>query len=809
MRVLIGISLNLAFEIPEGPAVVIERERNETVCTEGIMERIFDKKSFVKRQPRGHMFCTDRAQRKLSLRRTSQKPLAESAPFIRTILDSLDEHVAVLDERGTIVAVNDAWKNFAIQNGAADTSRVSIGTNYLEVCRRAITTGNQIAEQALVGIESVLNGKKAQCDLDYECSSPLQERWFKMTILRQKKPGAGAVVTHSDITDRKKNEQALRRSEERLRLLTDALPVLISYVDEKQRYRFSNKGYENWFGYPREDAEGKHLKQVLGEKAYVAVRPWVESALSGQLVTFEDFIPYRGAGQRYVRVSYVPDRQDGKVRGFFALIEDMTERKQAEEQIRESRDRLSMIITGADVGTWDWNVQAGTVDVNDRFCTMLGYGPGTFGNDAQRFFDSLHPDDLKKVHDLVDVHFAGKSEFYRCDFRLRTADGSYKWIHDAGRLLERDNKGRPLRMVGIHVDINDRKLADEALKAREEEFRSMFELAAVGSAQADPETGRFTRVNRKLCDITGYSEDELLNMTYRDITHPEDREQDTAQIQKVVKGEAGTWSTEKRYTRKDGKTIWVSVHGSVIRIDARPHRTIANIVDITDRKSYEHELDVHRQALTTLATELSLTQEKERRQIADDLHDHIGQNLVLAKMKLGELKSLLSAEHSGSIEQIRVVLDQSLKDTRALIQDLCPQVLYELGFEAAIDWLVEQTQTKYGLRCVTEIGRSRRPIREDRQVILFQAVRELLVNVAKHARATEAKVTFRADPTGVRIEVADDGCGFDPSSLTLPRSMGQGFGLFSIRERLARLGGELKITSVPGQGTRATLTMPA
>jgi PAS domain S-box-containing protein len=585
--------------------------------------------------------------------------------------------------------------------------------------------------------------------------------------------------------------------------------VLISYVDENQRYRFNNKEYERWFGHSPEYVEGKHLRQVLGEKAYEAIRHRVEAALSGQFVAFEELIPYRGAGRRYVRVTYIPDRQDGRVRGFFALIEDLTERKRAEEEIRESRDKLSTIITGAEVGTWDWNVATGTVDVNDRFCTMLGYEPETFGRNVRRFFDSLHPDDAKNVNRLVTAHFAGESEFYRCDFRLRTADGSYKWIHGAGRLIEQDHEERPLRMVGIHLDINERKLADEALKATEAEFRSMFELAAVGNAQADPETGRFTRVNRKFCDITGYSEGELLNMTYGDITHPDDRERDMAQIRKVTNGEAASWSIEKRYVRKDGQTIWVSVDGSVIRIDARPHRTIANIVDITERKFYEDELYAHRQALRNLAAELSLTQEKERRQIADNLHDHIGQNLVFAKMKLGELMNLAPLSCSTLIEQVRSLVDAAIKDTRSLIYDLCPQVLYELGLEAAVEWLAEQFQTKYGLRCRIEVTPLGRPISEDRRVILFQALRELLVNVAKHARATQAKIVLESDGRCVRIQVVDDGCGFESSFLKFPESTARGFGLFSIRERLALLGGELKIDSAQGQGTRATVTVPA
>jgi PAS domain S-box-containing protein len=735
--------------------------------------------------------------------------LKESPQFVRAILESLDDHVAVLDARGTITAVNQAWEKFAIQNGAVDTSRVSVGANYLDVCRQATKAGSRTAEQALNAIASVLKGTKHRFAMDYECSSPSQERWFKMTVLRHKKTGAGAVITHSDITDRKRSEQALRKSEERLRLLTDALPVLVSYVDENQRYRFNNKGYEHWFGHSRESVEGKHLKQVLGEKAYQAIRPRVEAALSGQLVAFEEFVPYRAAGRRYVRVTYVPDRQDGRARGFFALIQDLTERKQAEEEIRESRDKLSTIITGADLGTWDWNVPAGTVDVNDRFCTMLGYEPGTFGTDVRRFFDSLHLDDAERVNRLVAAHFAGKSEFYRCDFRLRMADGSYKWIHDAGRLIERDHDGRPLRMVGIHIDISDRKLAEEALKAREEEFRAMFELAAVGNAQSDPKTSRFTRVNRKFCEMTGYTEEELLNMTSQDITCPEDRARDTAGIQKVGKGKAGMWSIEKRYVRKNGKLIWVSVNGAVMRLDGRPHRMVATVVDITERKSYEEALQTHREALRNLAAEISLTQEKERRQIAAELHDQIGQNLMFAKMKLGELNALLPVQYSASIEQVRTLLDQSIKDMRSLIRDLCPQVLYELGLEAAINWLVEQTQVKYGLRCVAELTPLRRPIREDRRVILFQAARELLVNVAKHARAKQATVILKGDKAHVTIQVVDDGCGFDPAFVTLAHSTTSGFGLFSIRERVALLGGELQIDSAPGKGTRATVTVPA
>jgi PAS domain-containing protein len=143
-----------------------------------------------------------------------RKPSDNKSPdFIRGILDSLYDHVAVVDARGTIRAVNEAWEKFAVQNGAIEGSRVSVGANYLEACRRAITSGDKGAELALKALNSVLSGKTDHFVMDYECSSPLAVRWFKMTVLRQKEPRAGAIILHSDITERKQTEEALRRSE--------------------------------------------------------------------------------------------------------------------------------------------------------------------------------------------------------------------------------------------------------------------------------------------------------------------------------------------------------------------------------------------------------------------------------------------------------------------------------------------------------------------------------------------------------------------------------------------------------------------
>jgi PAS domain S-box-containing protein len=156
-----------------------------------------------------------------------------------------------------------------------------------------------------------------------------------------------------------------------------------------------------------------------------------------------------------------------------------------------------------------------------------------------------------------------------------------------------------------YTEITGRKLAEETLKRREAEFRASFELVGVGKAQVEPATGRFTRVNRKLCEMSGYSEAELLRMTFSELTHPDDRERDQALYQSLLRGETADWQVEKRYVCKDGRVIWVEVSGTMLRHeDGRPQWSFASIQDITDRKQSEEALRIYAERLRESNREL-------------------------------------------------------------------------------------------------------------------------------------------------------------------------------------------------------------
>ena len=231
--------------------------------------------------------------------------------------------------------------------------------------------------------------------------------------------------------------------------------------------------------------------------------------------------------------------------------------------------------------------------------------------------------------------------------------------------------------------------------------------------------------------------------------------------------------------------------------------------DISERKRAEEEILQHQKRLRSLAAESSLAEEKERKRISTELHDRIGQPLLALKMMMGSLgKSINIPELVHSIDEMENLLGRTIEDTRALTFELSPQILYMLGFEAAIEWLAEQSEKRYGFPIEFQSDRKSKPLDNDLEVFLFQAVRELLFNVGKHACASEARVTINCDAESVNVKVTDNGVGFDVFKIDRFKDGDKDFGLFSIRERLYHLGGSFGMLSKPGQGAEITLMAP-
>jgi two-component system, sensor histidine kinase and response regulator len=246
-------------------------------------------------------------------------------------------------------------------------------------------------------------------------------------------------------------------------------------------------------------------------------------------------------------------------------------------------------------------------------------------------------------------------------------------------------------------------------------------------------------------------------------------------------------------------------HNEEVLARVQSHLQLATIEElrreVAERKQAEEALQASQDKLSALTAELGLIEERERRRIALAIHDEVVQKLALGKLKLDQAlkKGLIPAE--ASVTDLQGILDVSMRELHDLSDHLSPPLLYELGLKAAIECLGEQLAREHGFRFAVS-GDEAMELREDLRVTLFQMAQELLVNMVKHAGASTATVRITMNEGSVRLEVADDGAGFNPAGCR------EGFGLAHIRQRVARLGGAMNISTAAGMGTNVVIEIP-
>ncbi len=276
--------------------------------------------------------------------------------------------------------------------------------------------------------------------------------------------------------------------------------------------------------------------------------------------------------------------------------------------------------------------------------------------------------------------------------------------------------------------------------------------------------------------------------------------------------EQGTYDEDFRVVHPDGSVRWLQERAFPIRDEHGDVVRVAGVAeDITSRKQAEEELqrardeidDLRRAQIASLTSELLFAEENERHRISNELHDGLNQLMTLALLRTAQLKDATRGASHELATEIERILNDAGRSARSLTYQLSPPILYDLGFEPAIQWLAEDVQRTYGLEVELDDDGEAAPLDDRVRILLFRALRELLINIAKHAGAKRAHITFQRSAERLTISVRDDGKTFDPNT-DAPR----GSGLDAIRERLANLGGRMRIQSDPRTGTEILLETP-
>lgn len=572
-----------------------------------------------------------------------------------------------------------------------------------------------------------------------------------------------------------------------------------------------NQAAERLYGYAGDEILGRSLTTLMPSLSSGDFAALLERLRRGERIQRHEMLHQSKDGRTIpVTLSAAPVR-DGLNRtpdwaSALVVVHDISHRRQREAQLEISEQQLRLTLNAARTSTWSWDVANDVLECRGLFDTKV--------RSSEDLYEQMLPEDRQQAREAVRQALA-EHRMLSVEYRYPREDGSIGWIQAQGQAIY-DERGRPRRVIGIHIDVTDRKRAEAALRDTEQRFRSVFDTAAVGIGIVGPD-GRFLYVNARLCAMFGYSEAELRRMTPHDVTYPEDMPAAREWRDRLLTNKIDSFVCELRYVHRSGRPVWGSLASSAVKDERGKLKYLVGVVeDISLRKEAEAEVrqgreTVERRArqLRDMAIELSLSEQRERRELARLLHDHLQQFLVAAKMRLSSLGQRLSDADAGqTLDEAGRLLDDAIAASRSLTVELSPPVLYEVGLGAALEWLARRMGEQYGL--AVDVTHVQSPeielLPDDMRVLIFQAVRELLFNVVKHAGVKQASVHLAREPGVTRVTVADRGGGFDPAAMAQRHD--SGFGLFSVRERIEAIGGTMTVESTPRQGTRITLAAP-
>ena len=494
----------------------------------------------------------------------------------------------------------------------------------------------------------------------------------------------------------------------------------------------------------------------------------------------------------------------GVIFSYSSVQRDITERKQVEQALRDSEERYRLLVESQTDLIIEIDPHNCFRFVSPSFCRFFGQSEAQLV--GQEIAAVIHEGDVESTMQAIRSCYQPP---YNSSVQLRgrTGDG-WRWLEWTGNaILDQDSKVLGVACIGR--DINERKQAEHALRDSETKLNAMLQAIPDHMSMIDKDIN-IIWANNIAREFFGQN---IVGQKCYKAFHKRDTpcEPYPCLTLKVFQ-DGAPHDHHTHVNTKDGKILYFHCTANVALSDeqGKPTAVLEVSRDITEPKRTERRLQRYQQRLRNLVSELALAEERQRRQIATGLHDGVGQDLALVKMRLEELTlSAKSDELETSLQEILQTLDRTIQGTRSLLFDLSPPILYELGLEPAVEWLTEKTQTDHGIKTAFIDDKQPKPLQHEVRIGLYEAVRELLVNITKHAKATNVRVSTRRDGPYIEVQIQDDGAGYDPEKVKSRGGLGTtGFGHFAIRERLAYFGGSFQIDSAPGRGTRATLLAP-
>jgi len=757
------------------------------------------------------------------------KPFDKRAFLDKTFATSLDA-IIFTDEKGYILEVNQAYaeltgykKEEIIGKHTSKFSPMKEGS-YECTTGELIQIDKKFSEQLKATMKTYVEVGKLQNVMGYQLRKdrkvvPVEDTMVFLVGDDGERIGGVAVIR--DNTVRRKAEIEVSKTSDYLGNIIESSLDGIVVSDNMGYITRTNKAFLKMLGYREEEIIGRHLIECapLEEGDYTST--------TGEILEINDnyFKSMKTAMASFLHDGKVTNRRTfyltkdkkllpaedslvflfddkGNRIGAVGVVRDISEQRQAEERLRDSEEQARALLNVPFDVVLLLDKNGTTLDCNKTYAER--FNKSTDQLKGTCCWDLFPPEVVKSRKRVIERVFqTGKP--------MRAVDERQGRFLDSVTYPIFGKEGTVTKVAVFSHDVTDQKQTEQALKQSEEKYFKLIEHANDAILSINRE-GIIIGFNKSAEKLYGYSSEEIIGKPSNVLAAREYKDFEKGIIDNFKKF-GSTFPIDQKMLegkalRKNEEEIEVEFSYYVIVVAGEPILTgIAR--DISSRKEKEKKILSYQKQLKSLTEELMITEQKERRYFADFLHDEIGQQLFATRLQLEQLKDFLSsAENNEIIDKALHNLCQVINQTRSLTTELSSPILNQLGLEKALEWLSEETHKKYDIQVKFEDDNQAKPLNDKMKNFLYQAVSELLTNVAKHAQAKNANLSIKRNNSNIRICVEDNGVGFlFPNEHSFDIEP-KGFGLFRIKERLESLGGKLEIESQPNCGTVVTLTVP-
>ncbi|MDP1801417.1 MAG: PAS domain S-box protein [Bacteroidota bacterium] len=474
-----------------------------------------------------------------------------------------------------------------------------------------------------------------------------------------------------------------------------------------------------------------------------------------------------------------------------------------QNSISYSEARLAEAQEVAKVGSWETDLVTLNVNWSKETFRIFEVEELNYKTSHPNFLKFVHPKDREKVETAF-TKSLNKKGLNSIEHRIVTSGGQVKYVEERWRIFQNE-KEEPVRAIGTCQDITERVQAEKALKESEKKYKYLFENNPMPMLLWDFETLKIIDCNMEALIKYGYSRDEFLSLTMKDIRPPED----IPLMEDQVKSEEVYGKIHKkvwRHKKKNGELMFVSVNAHIIDYEGK-RVSLVMIDDVTEKLKAEAELISSYNQLQELTAHLQVIREEERTRIAREIHDELGQQLTALKMDTSMLSKKINVADELVTEKLSnmiSLIDDTVKTVRRISSDLRPGILDDLGLIPALEWQGEEYEKRTGIKLLFQTNINDLVLEREISTNVFRIFQEALTNIIRHSSATETNILIEKKEQDLLLIIKDNGQGFEVDNLKKKQS----WGIVGMKERAILLKGELIIESKKLQGTTITLKVP-